>query len=294
MRSTTVLNFLFASATIAAPILEGVLPVGLPDLPTGSLPGLDSLDITKDLDLDSLTSIVPAVPELPVRRGLLSGLDVTKSLPLDTSSLPLDTSSLPLDSLPLDSLPLDSLPLDLSDLPLSTSSLPVDAASVPVNTTDIPDTSSLTSAVPVDPSTLTSALPVDLPIKRLLGLTGTVKTVNDLLNDVLSLSDKVEADLLSLVGHLEDANAPGVLADVYNVLNAVVAKLHTILAAQDADIDLSPVQPIVSTVTKEANKLAAEFQSLIDAGLVGEIVAEIKSVIQDVITLVENVSGDNL
>lgn len=293
MRSTTVLSFLFATATIAAPILEGVIPVGTPDLPT-SIPDLDvtkDLDITKELDVDELTK---SVPDLPVRRalgGLLSGLGITKSVPVSTSDLPLDTSSLPLDtsSLPLDT---SSVPLDASSLPLDTSSLPLDRRSLPIDTSSLPlDTSSL----PIDLSDLSldASIVPDLP-KRLLGLDSTLKTINSLLNDVLSLSDKVEADLLSLIGHLEDVDVQGVLNDVYSILNAVLAKVHTILKAEDADVDLSSLSPIINTITKELNSLAAEVQQLIDAGIVGDLIEEIKDVLDDVITLVENITKENL
>lgn len=312
MRSSAAF-ILFATAAIAAPILDTsalpvdtssitdltdglsldevteLLPVGLPSLPVrGLIPEIPAIPEIPDLStLTDLTSDLPiALPSLPVR-GLVPEIPDLSELTDLTKDLPVALPSLPVRGLIPEVPDLSSLTDLTSDLPVSLPSLPVrglipEVPEVP----EIPDISSLTSDLPV-------ALP-SLPIRKRLSLSSTIATLTGLLTDVLGLTNKAEANVSSLIHHLESLNLEGVLSDTYSLLTEVAAEVQKITSAQGVKLPLATAQPTLDNVTGQLNKIVAELSELANEGVVSNLIVEIESLVDDILRLIENVVADNL
>ena len=100
--------------------------------------------------------------------------------------------------------------------------------------------------------------------------------------------DGLKSTISSLLEHVEGADVEGILTDVEGLVGELLAKVQDIVEDAGLGLDLSACQPALDTLSNEVGTLVKQVQGLLDVGIVSDLIDEITSVLQDILTLVDN------
>ena len=122
-------------------------------------------------------------------------------------------------------------------------------------------------------------------------LSTVVSLVDGLSSELLSLVNTTESTLSNLVEHLEDADVAGVLGDVEGLVNELLAKVQETVQAAGVNLDLAQLNTTFATVSNEVGSAIEDVQALIDVGVAGDVIDEIKSVLAEILNLVSSLAS---